>query len=210
MQTAWITPVVKRGLLLVSLGVVVVTLGLYSACSTDRDEVAAPQEWHPANSAVPAIAVTVDIKPGACPNPLSLAAQGQRVKKKKKRVPQATLQVALMGAADFDVRDVDPTTLRMEFARTVRDPQARDVGSVGTDPGCDAFLNERDGIKDLVVPFDRFALIRELRTWGVNAGDVVEVWVWGELTDGTPFEGMDEVTIVGRVGPRKKKVKKKL
>jgi hypothetical protein len=48
-----------------------------------------------------AIMVGADIKPGSCPNPLNLASRG-------------VLPVAILGTEDFNVNDIDPTSIRLK------------------------------------------------------------------------------------------------
>ncbi len=117
--------------------------------------------------------VQIDIKPGSCPN--SFNANGNGV-----------IPVAILGSADLDAADIDPSTLSFEGA-AVRvkgngNPQCslEDVsGPLGTP----------DGYLDLVCQFvDDF-------TEGWVVGDSV-AHVTGNLFDGTPIAGGDSIRIV--------------
>ena len=56
--------------------------------------------------------VSLDVKPGSCPNPINgNGAHGQG---------KAVLPVAVMGTADFDVHDIDPTTITLNGALSLR------------------------------------------------------------------------------------------
>ncbi len=52
---------------------------------------------------------------------------------------------------------------------------------------------DHDGIPDLMVKFDRQAVINIL-----PIGDSVEIIISGRLTDGTPFEGTDTIRVIGK------------
>ncbi|MHC4725285.1 MAG: hypothetical protein ACYS9V_13755 [Planctomycetota bacterium] len=46
------------------------------------------------------IPVSIDIKPGSCPNPLNINSKG-------------VLPVAILGTGDFDVQEIDPASIRL-------------------------------------------------------------------------------------------------
>lgn len=122
--------------------------------------------------------VDIDIKPGSFPNSINPRSRG-------------LIPVALLGSEDFDVTDVDVTTLAF--------------GSAGSAPKHDLTdewtYNEHlqdvnlDGFVDLVAHFPT-------QETGILCGDT-EATLSGELLDGSPFEGTDAISTVGcRLPPR--------
>jgi hypothetical protein len=109
--------------------------------------------------------IEIDIKPGNASNPVQPFSQG-------------VIPVAILGSDDFDVADVDVTTLAFGPAGA---PLAHRNGPHPKDAN-------HDGISDLLADF----LTEEA---GIAPGDE-EACVTGELLDGTPFEGCDLVTTV--------------
>jgi hypothetical protein len=80
----------------------------------------------------------------------------------------------------YDVDDIDVSTVTLE----------------GTIPAeahpTEVDDHDNDGIHDLMVKFDRQALIEYL---GGATGEVT-LTVSGELSDGAPFEGSDTITVI--------------
>jgi hypothetical protein len=113
--------------------------------------------------------VEIDIKPGSDPNAINPLGQG-------------LIPVALLGAIEVDVMDVDPETLVFgpDWAPISHEesPHVEDVND--------------DGFADLVVHF----LIQET---GIAFGQS-EACVTGETFDGTPIEGCDSIVTVGSCG----------
>ena len=56
---------------------------------------------------------------------------------------------------------------------------------------------DNDDIPDLMVKFDRSA-VQEI----LEVGNEVEIIAFGELTDGTPFEGSDTIRVIGKGGKK--------
>jgi len=108
----------------------------------------------------------LDIKPGSCPNPLNRTSRG-------------VLPVAILGTADFDVTEIDVTTLSIARADGVGGSVAPNFGPPG--PGvayedvsspfegeaCDCHEGELDGFVDLGLKFWNADLVAglELKTW---------------------------------------------
>ena len=117
--------------------------------------------------------VLIDIKPGSCPN--SFNANGNGV-----------IPVAILGSADLDAADVDPSSLSFEGAAV----RVKGNGS----PQCSLEdvsgpLGTPDGYLDLVCHFvDDF-------TEGWDLGDS-SATVTGNLFDGSPIAGSDSIRIV--------------
>ena len=121
------------------------------------------------------LAVLIDIKPGHDLNPIAPTSRG-------------LTPAAILSSDTFEVKDLDVTTLAF--------------GPDGAVPVFDLsnrwgfFFSRRDvnhdGKRDLV------AFYRTLET-GIEFGDT-EACVTGELLDGTPFEGCDDIVTVPGCG----------
>ena len=113
------------------------------------------------------LAIEIDIKPGSDPNSINLALNG-------------VIPVALLGSEDFDVTEVDQSTLEFEgnAART-----KGKSGNIGAFEDVDG-----DGYADLVVQFPAEGL-------ALSETDT-EATVIGSLLDGTPIIGTDSIRVV--------------
>jgi len=155
--------------------------------------------------------IAFDIKPGSCPNPLNVKPyqeddpnpNGRRsnagpVNEK----PKAVFPAGIMGTAEFDVYQIDPTTVTLEGVPIVRwsyEDAGTPVGE-GADE-CACSTDGPDGYIDLTLKFDKAAIVEALGE--VFDGEVVVLTLTGELLDGTPIEGSDCVVIlnVGKPEP---------
>ena len=109
------------------------------------------------------IEVTLDIKPGSDTNPVNLKSKG-------------VIPVAILGTADFDVDDVDVSTVTF----------GPDGASESHGKGHYADVNE-DGYTDLVLHFSTQAC-------GLTTDDT-SATLGGYATDGTPLTGTDVVSV---------------
>jgi serine protease len=119
------------------------------------------------------IPVEIDIRPGSEPNPVNLMSRG-------------VLPVAVLGAAAFDVRIIDVTTLKFGPGEA---PPAHDLTKPGVYIGHLEDVNG-DGFTDLVVHFGT-------QQAGLSATDT-EACIAGETLDGKPISGCDSIGIVPR------------
>jgi hypothetical protein len=107
------------------------------------------------------------------------------------------LPVVVLGSAEFDVRDIDVSSLRLEGAAPLRHSyhdMAAPTGSEddrGREPSCP------DGYTDLSLKFSRLDVVSAL---GPVSGDRVALTLTGRLEDGTLIKGMIDVRIVPRKG----------
>ena len=129
----------------------------------------------------PTLIASLDIRPGSCPNPLNTRSHGR-------------LPVAVVGTNEFDVHDIDGTTLTLAGVS----PLHRRYGDVTqpVPPGgdeCDCTTAGPDGIVDLKLKFSTQDLVAALQP--VIDGEERLLILTGQLTDGTPFEAHDCVRI---------------
>jgi hypothetical protein len=129
--------------------------------------------------------VPVDIKPGSCRNPLNVRSRG-------------ILPVAILGTEDFDVSQIDPTTVRLMGVAPLR-WSMEDVATpfepfVGKEDAFDCTTDGPDGFLDLTLKFSTQEIVGALGD--VSDGGVLVLELHGELFDGTSFEGEDVVVIL--------------
>jgi len=120
----------------------------------------------------------VSVKPGSCPKTVNRKSQGK-------------LPVAVLGGADLDVSEIDPSTVRLNGKRAVRWSLEDVAGPSGVSPGCDGSATP-DGVLDLVLQIETSQLI------GPPDKQTIEVAVTGHLKDqfgGFPFKGVDTVQL---------------
>jgi hypothetical protein len=142
----------------------------------------------------------IDIRPWSCPNPFMA---------KLVNSPRCfrwwmwgILPVAILGTEDFDVHEVDISTVRLEGVRPLCRWRGRyrDVSRPVPDrTGCECTTEGPDGYTDLVLWFSNQKIARALRDGGPAVpGETRELTLTGELRDGTAFEAADCVVFVGR------------
>jgi len=127
------------------------------------------------------IPVYVDIKPGSCPNAFNTKQKG-------------VTPVAILGTDEFDVKDIDPKTVRLNGIEPLR-WSYQDVATpyTGTDNCC--WEMGGDGYRDLVLHFDSQALAGTLSGYTVK-GDPIDVTITGSTWCGASIEGTDCVWVV--------------
>ena len=127
------------------------------------------------------ITVVFDIKPQSCPNPFRVTDKG-------------VLPVAILGTDDFDVNDIDLSTLDLAGVAPLRN-SIEDVSTpvVNRQDECDCTIEGADGFDDLTLKFNAQTIIAALGP--VNDGDEVFLTITGNLKDGTPIVGKDCVII---------------
>lgn len=112
--------------------------------------------------------VSIDIKPGSDPNCFNNDGHG-------------VIPVAILGDAEFDVRDIDPATMQLE---------GLDVRAAGKSNKLLAHYEDvnGDGFEDLVIQIED--------SDGVFQNGEGTATLTGNLFDGTPIEGTDSICIV--------------
>lgn len=140
--------------------------------------------------------VDLDIKPGACPNPLNTALFKKEQNAKLKDAKGGVLPVAILGTEYFDINDIDVSTIELGGIVPIRHSY-EDVATPVLNGGeCDCNIDGPDGYLDLTLKFRQADIVSVLGS--VSVGDVIPLEISGMLLDGTPFEGVDCVWIVGK------------
>ncbi len=135
------------------------------------------------------VEVPVDVKPGGCPSPVNTQAKG-------------ILPVAIAGTAELDVRQIDPSTLRLAGVAPVR--HAFEDVTTPVEPYTGRTLDTctsagPDGVEDLTVKFSNHDVVAAALS-GATVGDSVTLELTGTLLPefgGTPIRGEDVVVVRG-------------
>ena len=125
--------------------------------------------------------ISLDIKPGSCPNPLNVKSKG-------------VLPVAILGTSDFDVTTIDVSTVLLEGIGPIGDALedvAAPFNGVSHADCLDCTKQGSDGITDLTLKFETQEIVTVLGE--VNDGDCIALHLSGVLLDGSPFEGIDYI-----------------
>ena len=133
--------------------------------------------------------VPIDIKPGLCPNPLNINEWGG-------------LSVALLGTESFDVKTVNPETVRLKgiapMCWSIRDVATPYVPYIGKQDENACWTYGADGYKDLVFHFSVLDLLMVGALENAEAGDVLLLQLTGNLKEefgSYPFIGEDFIII---------------
>ena len=140
--------------------------------------------------------LSLDVKPGSCPNPLNRSSHG-------------VLPVALLGAEDFDVTQIDVSSVRLVRADGAGTEVAPNEGppgphSVFEDVGtpfageewCDCHGYGGDGIIDLSMKFRTDDVVEALQLNDLSNGDWVELAITGSLLDGSEFTSAGDCILI--------------
>ncbi|MHC4947273.1 MAG: hypothetical protein ACYTG1_03290 [Planctomycetota bacterium] len=141
----------------------------------------------------------LDIKPTSCPSSWNPGGNG-------------LMPVALVGTDDFDVTEVDLSSLLLTRADGVGGAVAPNEGPPGPSSTyedaatpflgdlCDCHELGGDGILDIVLKFRTSDVASILELDGFPLGSQIELVLSGQLLDGTPFAASDCVRIAGPGG----------
>ena len=152
------------------------------------------------DACVAGVLVSLDIKPGSCPNPLNIRSRG-------------VLPVAILGTEELDVTTIDPSTIlltREGVEGMVPVAPVRygyeDVGTPSEGEPCDCDYSEGDepngddlngdGITDLTLKFRVPELVDGLALTDIASRETIPLTIMGETEDGTPLMGDDCVKII--------------
>lgn len=144
--------------------------------------------------------VTLDIRPGGCPNPLNVKSKG-------------VVPMAIVGSESFDVTEIDIESLVLSRADGIGGVVAPFLGPLGHGAmiedvatlfagelcACHELLG--DGIDDLTLKFSTSDLVEVLELDSLPRQAVVTLTLSGSLYDGTAFAASDCMTIVSDVLP---------
>ena len=123
-----------------------------------------------------------DIKPTSCPNPLNIKGNTLR--------DGSLIPAALLGTEDFDVRDIDPTSLTLEGVVPTRwDYEDVTAPADKSEDSCACTEDGPDGYEDLTLEFVKSDIISVFGN--LYDGQIIELTITGNLKDGTPFEASD-------------------
>lgn len=138
------------------------------------------------------ITVSFDVKPGSCPNPINVDDKG-------------ALPVAIAGSEDFDIGEIDPSTLMLgvfnETTGEIENPIAplrwayenvtQPYVPENEEPCC--IVTYPDGYMDLTMKFDT----QELVASGLDeyVGETIYLGIFGKTIDGLEFIGKDCVRV---------------
>lgn len=138
----------------------------------------------------PSVAVSVDIKPGSCPNPLNVKSKG-------------VLPIAILGTEDVNVIDIVPTSIAFSIGEVSIDAirhSYEDVAAPVTDTNdCNCTEDGPDGFLDLTLKFKTQEIVNAIGE--VNDGDILTLELTGVLFGERPIEGADCVLIRGKHKP---------
>ncbi|MCI0601895.1 kelch motif-containing protein [bacterium] len=130
------------------------------------------------------VPVEIDFKPQGCPNPFNTKSKGK-------------ITVAVIGTIDFDVTNIDVSSVRLEGIAPV---------SWSFEDVADAFNGEKDdcsdcvsgepveGFTDLVLQFDASDLVDALGP--VSDQQCIAIELTGNLNDNTPIQGEERIVVV--------------
>jgi hypothetical protein len=141
------------------------------------------------------ITVALDIKPRSCPNPLN-AKLFDDPPKNAKAMKGGVLPVAILGGTNFDVTEVDVSTLLLEGVAPLRSHLEDVSAPVQNGEDCECTTDGPDGFTDLTLKF-RSSEIAAAIGPAAN-GDYIELTLTGQLLDGTGFEVSDCVKILAK------------
>jgi parallel beta-helix repeat protein len=154
----------------------------------------APSDWEHLEQAMvdveKSIYVFVDVKPGSCPNAVSVKTKG-------------ALPVAILGTAAFDVSNIDPSSIRLS-REGISDGVSplrwsyEDVGAPFSGEMCHCHDLNGDGYMDLSLRFDMQATVAALRLKEVTGGTLPLI-VKGTLkreAKGMEIKGQDCISVL--------------
>jgi hypothetical protein len=133
------------------------------------------------------ISVSVDIRPGLCPNHLRIESPLE-------------IPIAITGRADFDIRQIDPTSIRLSrdgFAETL-EPVSwayADVGTPMIGGLCSCNRLRGDGIDDLEFRFRIGDIVTAFDLAG-SGGETIKLTLTGNLTTREEIGGSDCAVVI--------------
>jgi len=153
-------------------------------------------DWECSHAWMPECGVLahLDIKPGACPNPLNTGSRG-------------VLPAAIVGSGELDVAEIDMASITLSRADGVggqvqplsgrQGPRTAidDVASPFDGEPCDCHTLTGDGIDDLVLKFSIVELAEALELDSIERGTVLTLTVSGTFLNGGAFSASDCILV---------------
>ena len=127
------------------------------------------------------LTIAVDVKPNSCPNKINVSSNG-------------VIPVAILGSADFDVTQIDISTLGPFPVEKIR---YEDVATPFDGDLVDQFSCNEDGPDGIV---DLVFKIKVDNVGCPSDGSAPSFPISGLLLDGTPFSGFDFVEAINKKG----------
>ena len=132
------------------------------------------------------VPVYADIRPGCCPNHLELRGWGD-------------MPVAVLGTVDFEVTDIDASTLRLSREGKGKGVvpirwRYKDVSTPFEGKLCECHKLGPDGYEDLTLKFRNREIVEAFGE--VEVGDEIVLTIRGKLLNGNEFEGIDCVKVI--------------
>jgi predicted outer membrane repeat protein len=148
--------------------------------------------------------IALDIKPRSCPNPLNMKPFQNppdpkifgNLSMSSNPEQGGVLPAAILGTLDFDVHDIDVSSLLLEGVSPLRHSYEDVAAPVEDGEECECTTAGVDGYMDLTLKFQKSEIAAALGA--VSDGDVIPLTLEGQLNDGTPFKGTDCVVIRAR------------
>lgn len=140
--------------------------------------------------------VYLDIKPGSCPNPLNATAMQKNNGNGMSVKGNGVLPVAILGSDNFDVNDIDVSTILLEGIMPLRHNYADVATPVANGDECDCNRLGGDGLTDLALKFSRNDIVMTIGDF--TNKETRSLTLTGMLYDGTPFEASDCVRLQGK------------
>ena len=142
--------------------------------------------------------VSVDIKPGSCPNPLNTRSRG-------------VISVAVAGTGDYNVAEIDPKSVTLAGVSPLRHSY-EDVTAPHEGSGCGEYAP--DGNEDLVLKFKRRALVNAIKEFseGLQNNEEYILGLEGKLYSqygDISISGEDVILLKHKLKKNKGKHKKK-
>lgn len=141
----------------------------------------------------PEIEVSVDIKPGSCPNPVNVKSKG-------------VLPVAILGSEDVNVMDIDPASIAFSIGEvsvgSIRSSYEDVAAPVSDTSDCNCIEAGPDGFLDLTLKFETQKIVEAIGD--VDHGDILTLGLTGVLFGEIPIAGADCILIKGKHRARNK------
>lgn len=141
----------------------------------------------------------VDVLPGQCPNLLNMRNLHDRTRDvtplSAMVAPASSIPVALAGGPFLDIRDIDPTAVSLGGVQLQSHKYADVTGSVPRETPCDCWGAAADGYVDLILNFDKAAVLAALDPEGDREQRTLDLTA--HMKDGRVLDGRDCLTVIG-------------